>query len=92
MAETEAGGRAPRPPAERLGEDDRLGLPGAAEARRARVDAVALGGAEAGAPAGDFPMRVVLERLGRHGDLYAPVLEEARALGAAAKKLARLDP
>jgi bifunctional non-homologous end joining protein LigD len=39
---------------------------------------------------GDFPMRVALERLERHGDLYAPVLEEARALGAAAKKLARL--
>jgi bifunctional non-homologous end joining protein LigD len=40
---------------------------------------------------GDFPMRVALERLERHGDLYAPVLEEARALGAAAKKLARLS-
>jgi hypothetical protein len=38
----------------------------------------------------DFPMRVALERLERHGDLYAPVLEEARALGAAARKLARL--
>jgi bifunctional non-homologous end joining protein LigD len=40
---------------------------------------------------GDFPMPVTLERLRRHGDLYAPVLEEGRALGAAAKKLARLD-
>ena len=40
---------------------------------------------------GDFPMRVALERLERHGDLYAPVLEEARALGAAAKNLARLS-
>jgi bifunctional non-homologous end joining protein LigD len=40
---------------------------------------------------GDFPMRVALERLERHGDLYAPVLEEARALGAAAKKLLRLS-
>ncbi len=40
----------------------------------------------------DFPMRVALERLERHGDLYAPVLEEARALGAAAEKLARLVP
>jgi bifunctional non-homologous end joining protein LigD len=39
----------------------------------------------------DFPMRVALERLERHGDLYAPVLEEARPLGAAAKKLARLS-
>jgi bifunctional non-homologous end joining protein LigD len=40
---------------------------------------------------GDFPMRVALERLQRHGDLYAPVLEEPRALGAAAKNLAQLD-
>ncbi|HET7566840.1 MAG TPA: non-homologous end-joining DNA ligase [Gaiellaceae bacterium] len=38
----------------------------------------------------DFPMRVALERIERHGDLYAPVLEEPRAFGAAAKKLARL--
>jgi bifunctional non-homologous end joining protein LigD len=40
---------------------------------------------------GDFPMRVALERLDRHGDLYAPVLEEPRALGAAAQELARLS-
>src|SRR5262249_954242 len=39
----------------------------------------------------DFPMQVALERLERHGDLYAPVLEDARPLGTAAKKLARLD-
>jgi bifunctional non-homologous end joining protein LigD len=38
----------------------------------------------------DFPLRVALKRLERHGDLYAPVLEEPRALGAAAKRLARL--
>jgi bifunctional non-homologous end joining protein LigD len=38
----------------------------------------------------DFPMKVALQRLERHGDLYAPVLEEGRALGAAAKQLARL--
>jgi hypothetical protein len=36
-------------------------------------------------------MQVALERLERHGDLYAPVLEAGQALGAAAKKLARLD-
>ena len=41
---------------------------------------------------GDFPMPVALGRLERHGDLYAPVLEEARPLGEAAKRLARLDP
>jgi bifunctional non-homologous end joining protein LigD len=38
----------------------------------------------------DFPLRVALKRLERHGDLYAPVLEEPRALGASAKRLARL--
>jgi bifunctional non-homologous end joining protein LigD len=47
---------------------------------------------EPGLRPGDFPMRVALERLERHGDLYAPVLDEARPLGAAAKALARLDP
>jgi bifunctional non-homologous end joining protein LigD len=41
---------------------------------------------------GDFPMPVALERLERHGDLYAAVLEEARPLGEASKRLARLDP
>ncbi len=40
----------------------------------------------------DFPMPVVLERVERHGDLYAPVLEEPHALGAAAARLARLRP
>ena len=40
----------------------------------------------------NFPMPVALGRLERHGDLYAPVLEEARPLGEAAKRLARLDP
>ena len=40
----------------------------------------------------DFRMDVVLERVERDGDLFAPVLEDARPLGAAAKKLARLVP
>jgi bifunctional non-homologous end joining protein LigD len=40
----------------------------------------------------DFSMEVVLERVERDGDLYAPVLEDARPLGAAAKNLARLVP
>jgi bifunctional non-homologous end joining protein LigD len=40
----------------------------------------------------DFSMDVVLERVARDGDLYAPVLEDARPLGAAARKLARLVP
>ena len=38
----------------------------------------------------DFTMDVALERVKRHGDLFAPVLEEPRPLGAAAKRLARL--
>jgi bifunctional non-homologous end joining protein LigD len=40
----------------------------------------------------DFGMEVVLERVERHGDLFAPVLEDARPLGAAARELARLVP
>jgi bifunctional non-homologous end joining protein LigD len=40
----------------------------------------------------DFPREVVLDRIARHGDLYAPVLEQPRPLGAAAKRLARLLP
>ena len=38
----------------------------------------------------DFTMAVALERLARDGDLYAPVLEDSRPLGAAAKQLVRL--
>ena len=40
----------------------------------------------------DFGMEAVLERVERHGDLFAPVLEDARPLGAAARELARLVP
>jgi bifunctional non-homologous end joining protein LigD len=39
-----------------------------------------------------FTMRVALERLAVHGDLFAPVLMDPRPLGAAEKRLARLDP
>jgi bifunctional non-homologous end joining protein LigD len=38
----------------------------------------------------DFTMQVALQRVQQHGDLYLPVLEEARPLGAAARKLAAL--
>jgi len=38
----------------------------------------------------DFTMQVALERIDRHGDLFAPVLEEARPLRPAAAKLERL--
>jgi bifunctional non-homologous end joining protein LigD len=40
----------------------------------------------------DYGMETVLERIEREGDLFAPVLEDARPLGAAARKLARLVP
>ena len=38
----------------------------------------------------DFTIDVVLERVERHGDLFAPVLAEPRPLGAAARELGRL--
>ena len=38
----------------------------------------------------DFTMAAVLERIDRHGDLFAPVLEDARPLAAAARRLGRL--
>ncbi len=38
----------------------------------------------------DFTMEKALARIDEHGDLYAPVLEEPRPLGAAAKALDRL--
>src|SRR5215211_2362575 len=48
MAEAQARGRARRLPSERAGEDDRLGLLGAAEAGRAGLDAASLGRANSG--------------------------------------------
>jgi bifunctional non-homologous end joining protein LigD len=38
----------------------------------------------------DFTMDVALARIAEHGDLFAPVLEEARPLGAATRNLRRL--
>src|SRR5207247_2167532 len=38
----------------------------------------------------DFGMEVALERIERHGDLFAPVLEDPRPLAPAAAKLERL--
>ena len=38
----------------------------------------------------DFTMQVSLDRVRDHGDLFAPVLEDPRPLGAAAKRLAAL--
>src|SRR5512132_262906 len=48
MAEAQARGGTRRPPSERAGEDDRLGLLGAAEAGRAGLDAASLGRAHRG--------------------------------------------
>ncbi len=39
----------------------------------------------------DFSMAAALERVERHGDLFAPVLEDPRALAPAARALGRLD-
>ena len=36
-------------------------------------------------------MRVALERIAEHGDLFAPVLSEARPLGPALKALGQLE-
>jgi bifunctional non-homologous end joining protein LigD len=38
-----------------------------------------------------FSMQVALERIERHGDLFAPVLEDPRPLGPAVKALGRLE-
>ena len=91
VAEEEAGGRARRPPPERPREDDRVGLLGAAEARRAGLDAAALGRARpstCGRATSRWRSRS--SRVEEHGDLFAPVLEQPRPLAPAAKKLARL--
>jgi bifunctional non-homologous end joining protein LigD len=39
----------------------------------------------------DFTMAVALERVAKHGDLFAPVLEEPHALAPAARALAKLS-
>ena len=72
-------------------QDDRLGLLGAAEARRAGLDAAALGRADADVRPRQFSMQVALERIAEHGDLFAPVLSEARPLGPALKALGQLE-
>jgi bifunctional non-homologous end joining protein LigD len=41
----------------------------------------------AGVQPADFTMSVMLDRLSRHGDLYAPVLEDRQALGPALRSL-----
>ena len=46
-----------------------------------------LGRAARGGRPGRFTMSVVLDRLSRHGDLHAPVLEDHQALGPALRSL-----
>jgi bifunctional non-homologous end joining protein LigD len=41
----------------------------------------------AGVQPADFTMSVMLDRLFRHGELYAPVLEDRQALGPALREL-----
>ena len=80
-----------RPPPERRGEDDRLGVLGPPEAGRTGLDAARAG--RSSRPAcgpRDFTMAAALERVAELGDLFEPVLEDKRPLGAAAKSLARL--
>ena len=85
--EGEAARRAHRREPERRGQDDRLGLLGAAEAGRAGVDAAALGGGAREARPGAFTMEEVSARVARHGDLYAGVLTTRQRLEPALEAL-----
>ena len=71
-------------------EDDRLRLLRPAEAGSAGLDAAPLGRAAQGIRPRDFTMSVALERVAKHGDLFAPVLEEPRPLAPAARALGKL--
>ena len=83
-----AAGRADRREPERRGEDDRVGLLGAAEAGRARFDAAALGrGGRERSTRRAFTMDVVLERIRRDGDLFAGVLTSRQRLEKALRSL-----
>ena len=91
VAEEETLRRARRPPPERLGQDDRVGVLRAAEAGRAGVDAASVGRADGGRPAaGLLDGRRARARRARTATCTRPVLEEPRPLGAAARELARL--
>ena len=92
-------GEAPRRPdrrePERRGEDDRVGLLGAAAPGRAGLDAAALGrGARGARPARASRSDVALGRIEQHGDLFEGVLTTRQRLGPrssiAAVKLAEL--
>ena len=82
----QARGRPRRPPPERPREDDRLRLLGAAEARRAGLDAASLEELTEDVTPRTFGMREALERVERYGDLFEPVLKGGQALGRALKK------
>ena len=87
VAEEEAGGRPRRPPPERPRQDDRVGLLRPPQARRAGVDAAALGGADAGRQAAR------LHDAGRaRADRGARRPLRARAGGSAAARAGRGKP
>ena len=69
------------------GEDDRVGLFGAAEAGRAGLDPLRWDELTEDVTPRRFGMREALERVERHGDLFEPVLGAARHLDAPLKKL-----
>ena len=85
--EGEAARRPDRHEPERGGEDDRVGVLGAAEAGRARLDAAALGRGERVAGSRAFTMDAVLERVAKEGDLFDGVLSSKQSLSAALKSL-----
>ena len=87
VAEGEADRRPRRSPPERLGQDDRVRLLGAAARRRAGVDAAAVGGADAGPRLPALGMAEALARVERDGDLFAPVLDGGQSLGPALRRL-----
>ena len=79
--------RARRREPERAGGDERDGVLGAAARRRARVDAAALGRGDVRPRPGGFTMEAVLDRVARHGDLFAGALGGKQSLKAALKSL-----
>ena len=87
MAEAQARGRSCRPPSERAGKDDRLGLLRAAEAGRAGLDAASLGRADSGRDTALLRDARGARQVEQHGDLFEPVLAGGQALGRALKKL-----
>ena len=64
-------------------QDDRLGLLGAAPARCAGIDPDDLGRDGQSIDPEAFTIATIWDRIGRYGDLFAPLLEGAQRLEAA---------